>query len=277
MSTLQKVIKGVAIALAIAIIFGIISIVASVIIGISGINYFFDFIKTEENVQIVENVFNKEDINNLYLDSDIGDIDVVVGNEFKVVAQNVSESFNCTLEGDTLNIIENKEGISNFKGNNTKITLYIPNDVVFNTVNLDLNVGDNNIQSLRTNKLNLNSGTGQIDIGYLEVLENAIITSGVGELDIENSDINNLELEAGIGECDIRGTLKGNTTIKADVGSVNIRLNSFNNTTDKIIVEKGIGEIEVNERKYSGNQEFGNGDENIINIEGSIGDIDIEY
>ena len=277
MSTLQKVIKGVAIALAIAIIFGIISIVASVIIGISGINYFFDFIKTEENVQIVENVFNKEDIKNLYLDSDIGDIDVVVGNEFKVVAQNVSESFNCTLEGDTLNIIENKEGISNFKGNNTKITLYIPNDVVFNTVNLDLNVGDNNIQSLRTNKLNLNSGTGQIDIGYLEVLENAIITSGVGELDIENSDINNLELEAGIGECDIRGTLKGNTTIKADVGSVNIRLNSFNNTTDKIIVEKGIGEIEVNERKYSGNQEFGNGDENIINIEGSIGDIDIEY
>ena len=277
MSTLQKVIKGVAIALAIAIIFGIISIVASVIIGISGINYFFDFIKTEENVQIVENVFNKEDINNLYLDSDIGDIDVVVGNEFKVVAQNVSESFNCTLEGDTLNIIENKEGISNFKGNNTKITLYIPNDVVFNTVNLDLNVGDNNIQSLRTNKLNLNSGTGQIDIGYLEVLENAIITSGVGELDIENSDINNLELEAGIGECDIRGTLKGNTTIKADVGSINIRLNSFNNTTDKIIVEKGIGEIEVNERKYSGNQEFGNGDENIINIEGSIGDIDIEY
>lgn len=277
MSTLQKVIKGVAIALAIAIIFGIISIVASVIIGISGINYFFDFIKTEENVQIVENVFNKEDIKNLYLDSDIGDIDVVVGNEFKVVAQNVSESFNCTLEGDTLNIIENKEGISNFKGNNTKITLYIPNDVVFNTVNLDLNVGDNNIQSLRTNKLNLNSGTGQIDIGYLEVLENAIITSGVGELDIENSDINNLELEAGIGECDIRGTLKGNTTIKADVGSINIRLNSFNNTTDKIIVEKGIGEIEVNERKYSGNQEFGNGDENIINIEGSIGDIDIEY
>ena len=277
MSTLQKVIKGVAIALAIAIIFGIISIVASVIIGISGINYFFDFIKTEENVQIVENVFNKEDIKNLYLDSDIGDIDVVVGNEFKVVAQNVSESFNCTLEGDTLNIIENKEGISNFKGNNTKITLYIPNDVVFNTVNLDLNVGDNNIQSLRTNKLNLNSGTGQIDIGYLEVLENAIITSGVGELDIENSDINNLELEAGIGECDIRGTLKGNTTIKADVGSINIRLNSFNNTTDKIIVEKGIGEIEVNERKYSGNQEFGNGDENIINIEGSIGDIDREY
>ena len=277
MSTLQKVIKGVAIALAIAIIFGIISIVASVIIGISGINYFFDFIKTEENVQIVENVFNKEDIKNLYLDSDIGDIDVVVGNEFKVVAQNVSESFNCTLEGDTLNIIENKEGISNFKGNNTKITLYIPNDVVFNTVNLDLNVGDNNIQSLRTNKLNLNSGTGQIDIGYLEVLENAIITSGGGELDIENSDINNLELEAGIGECDIRGSLKGNTTIKADVGSINIRLNSFNDTTDKIIVEKGIGEIEVNERKYSGNQEFGNGDENIINIEGSIGDIDIEY
>ena len=263
--------------MAIAIIFGIISIVASVIIGISGINYFFDFIKTEENVQIVENVFNKEDIKNLYLDSDIGDIDVVVGNEFKVVAQNVSESFNCTLEGDTLNIIENKEGISNFKGNNTKITLYIPNDVVFNTVNLDLNVGDNNIQSLRTNKLNLNSGTGQIDIGYLEVLENAIITSGGGELDIENSDINNLELEAGIGECDIRGSLKGNTTIKADVGSINIRLNSFNDTTDKIIVEKGIGEIEVNERKYSGNQEFGNGDENIINIEGSIGDIDIEY
>ena len=53
----------------------------------------------------------------------------------------------------------------------------------------------------------------------------------------------------------------------------------FSDTYDKdgIKIEKDIGELEVNERKYSGNQEFGQGDENIINIEGSIGNIDIEY
>lgn len=277
MSTLQKIVKGFAIALAIAIIFGIISVISSIIIGISGINYFFEFIGNEENVQIIENTFNKNEVKNLYLDSDIGDIDIVVGNELKVIAKNVSENFNCTLKGDTLKIVESKEGLSMFKGNDTRITIYIPDNLIFNTVQLDFSVGDNDIQSLKANKLNLNSGTGQIDIRYLEVLESAIITSGVGELDIENSNLNNLELKTGVGECDLKGTIKGDSTVKADSGSINIRLNSFDETTDKIKVEKDIGELEVNERKYSGNQEFGQGDENIINIEGSIGDIDIEY
>ena len=277
MSTLQKIVKGFAIALAIAILFGIISIISSIIIGISGINYLFEFIGNEENVQIIENTFDKNEVKNLYLDSDIGDIDIVVGNELKVIAKNVSENFNCTLEGDTLKIVESKEGLSMFKGNDTRITIYIPDDLIFNTVQLDFSVGDNDIQSLKANKLNLNSGTGQIDIRYLEVLESAIITNGVGELDIENSNLNNLELKTGVGECDLRGTIKGDSTVKADIGSINIRLDSFDEATDKIKIEKDIGELEVNERKYSGNQEFGQGDENIINIEGSIGNIDIEY
>ena len=89
MSTLQKIVKGFAIALAIAIIFGIISIISSIIIGISGINYLFEFIGNEENVQIIENTFDKNEVKNLYLDSDIGDIDIVVGNELKVIAKNV--------------------------------------------------------------------------------------------------------------------------------------------------------------------------------------------
>ena len=76
MSTLQKIVKGFAIALAIAIIFGIISIISSIIIGISGINYLFEFIGNEENVQIIENTFDKNEVKNLYLDSDIGDIDI---------------------------------------------------------------------------------------------------------------------------------------------------------------------------------------------------------
>lgn len=276
MTTLQKIIKAIAIALAIMIIFGIISVVFSIILSIAGVNYIFDFI-SKENVQIVENSYNKEDVISLNVDTNIANIDILVGDEFKVIGENVSENFESKLENGVLTISEESSNISKINGKSSKIKIYIPEDIVFESVDLDVDVGESNIHRLKANILNLNSGTGEIDIKNLEVIGSAVIKSGVGEFNIENSVINNLELESGVGECDIRASIKGSSKIKADIGSISLHLIDFDTTTDKVIIEKGLGQLEINERNYSENQEVGQGSENVINIEGSIGEIDIEY
>ena len=276
MTTLQKIIKAIAIALAIMIIFGIISVVFSIILSIAGVNYIFDFI-SKENVQIVENSYNKEDVISLNVDTNIANIDILVGDEFKVIGENVSENFESKLENGILTISEESSNISKINGKSSKIKIYIPEDIVFESVDLDVDVGESNIHRLKANILNLNSGTGEIDIKNLEVIGSVVIKSGVGEFNIENSVINNLELESGVGECDIRASIKGSSKIKADIGSISLHLIDFDTTTDKVIIEKGLGQLEINERNYSGNQEVGQGSENVINIEGSIGEIDIEY
>lgn len=276
MTTLQKIIKAIAIALAIMIIFGIISVVFSIILSIAGVNYIFDFI-SKENVQIVESSYNKEDVISLNVDTNIANIDILVGDEFKVIGENVSENFESKLENGVLTISEESSNISKINGKSSKIKIYIPEDIVFESVDLDVDVGESNIHRLKANILNLNSGTGEIDIKNLEVIGSVVIKSGVGEFNIENSVINNLELESGVGECDIRASIKGSSKIKADIGSISLHLIDFDTTTDKVIIEKGLGQLEINERNYSGNQEVGQGSENVINIEGSIGEIDIEY
>lgn len=276
MTTLQKIIKAIAIALAIMIIFGIISVVFSIILSIAGVNYIFDFI-SKENVQIVENSYNKEDVISLNVDTNIANIDILVGDEFKVIGENVSENFESKLENGILTISEESSNISKINGKSSKIKIYIPEDIVFESVDLDVDVGESNIHRLKANILNLNSGTGEIDIKNLEVIGSVVIKSGVGEFNIENSVINNLELESGVGECDIRASIKGSSKIKADIGSISLHLIDFDTTTDKVIIEKGLGQLEINERNYSENQEVGQGSENVINIEGSIGEIDIEY
>lgn len=276
MTTLQKIIKAIAIALAIMIIFGIISVVFSIILSIAGVNYIFDFI-SKENVQIVENSYNKEDVISLNVDTNIANIDILVGDEFKVIGENVSENFESKLENGVLTISEESSNISKINGKSSKIKIYIPEDIVFESVDLDVDVGESNIHRLKANILNLNSGTGEIDIKNLEVIGSVVIKSGVGEFNIENSVINNLELESGVGECDIRASIKGSSKIKADIGSISLHLIDFDTTTDKVIIEKGLGQLEINERNYSENQEVGQGSENVINIEGSIGEIDIEY
>lgn len=276
MTTLQKIIKAIAIALAIMIIFGIISVVFSIILSIAGVNYIFDFI-SKENVQIVESSYNKEDVISLNVDTNIANIDILVGDEFKVIGENVSENFESKLENGVLTISEESSNISKINGKSSKIKIYIPEDIVFESVDLDVDVGESNIHRLKANILNLNSGTGEIDIKNLEVIGSVVIKSGVGEFNIENSVINNLELESGVGECDIRASIKGSSKIKADIGSISLHLIDFDTTTDKVIIEKGLGQLEINERNYSENQEVGQGSENVINIEGSIGEIDIEY
>lgn len=278
MSTVQKIIKALAIALATFIIFSIISAILSVIFSIAGVTWFFNWIDEEDpkNVITTENSFNIEEIKDIKLNSSIEDIEIIESNDFRVVAENVPDTYECKVDGETL-IIDSSSN-HHFKVNNTsRIKVYIPRNFVFSNAKLTFGVGEANINYLKANILDLSCGAGEVDIDYIEATERANIKCGVGEFDIKESKLANLDCNSGVGEVNLTSELSGICNIESGVGELNIKLRKFDETLGKITTKKGIGELNVNNKHYSGQQVFGIGEDTLISINGGIGEINIEY
>jgi hypothetical protein len=225
-----------------------------------------------------EYTFNIEEINNLEADFGTENIKIInEGNEFKVVEKNVIQEYKCEVDDSTLVIDSKSKKYKLNINNDSEIRIYVPKDFVFNSVNLNLGTGDNDIDILNTDNLDLVCGTGQLNINYLQVNEKANITCGVGKFKIANSKITNLNLKAGVGENSIKSELLGESNIELGVGKTNVKLENFSEDTGKIEIKKGMGKLNVNEKEYSNNYNFGNGKDTIINIVGGIGEINLEY
>lgn len=279
MTTMYKIVKGCAIALAALIILSIASAICSAIIAMAGIDYVSDFFTFEdENTISKEDVIDIENVQNLNVDSGIGEFAIEPSDEFKVVAQNVSGKYECKVENGTLKIVNKTKGKINFNDNNVpKVTIYVPESFYFYCVNLDLGAGETNISSLKADKIDIDCGAGELNIDYIEARENISIDGGVGEFTIRDSILNDLDFEAGVGESNITSKLTGKCEIDTGVGQTIINLVDFDEDNGRITTNKGIGEIRVNGKSAKSEDSFGNGNENIIKISGGVGEIRIEY
>lgn len=279
MSTMQKIVKAFAICLAIGIILSIVSVIASIICGIAGINFlnnWLDDIEVSKTIN-VENTFNIEDVKSLKLSSNLENVEIYTGDEFKVIGENVLENYSCKLEDNTIVIDSGANGTKIKIDKEAKIKIYVPDDFVFEDVNLGLSLGETVINSLNTDSFELKCGVGEVDIKEISVNKEAKISCGTGECRIENSKISNLEFNAGIGQTSVNSELFGKCSFETGMGELNISLKNFNEEDGKITVQRGVGEIEVNGAECSTNQTFGNGNDTVIDVKGGIGEITIEY
>lgn len=276
MSTIQKIVKAMAIALAVFIIFSIVSGIISIIFSIAGVNWLVGKV-TPEAVKDVETSFDIEEVKNLKLESGIENVEIIASNEFKVIGQNVPEAFECKIENGTLIIDSNSKKVNIRINNEAIIKVYVPEEFVFANASLMLGVGMTNIEELRTETLELKCGAGKVDLYNVEAKENSTIACGVGEFNIENSKLSNLNFTAGIGECSVDAELVGECSIETGIGETNVKLVNFEENLGKISTEKGIGQLNVNGKECSNKQVFGSGEENRIYVKGGIGEINIEY
>ena len=92
---------------------------------------------------------------------------------------------------------------------------------------------------------------------------------------IENSVLNNLELDCGVGEFEMTAKLIGNTDIDCGVGRLEVNL--IGNEDDyKISAKKGLGSFTINSKQIQNDTKYGNG-ENYIKIDGGIGSIRVNF
>lgn len=272
MNSTQKVIKYGALAFAFLLI---IFIISSLLGGLAFVANIFDAGDNIGEMHDVELDISKDNnldsnIRNLEIDLSSSSLSIVTSDKFALKSN--SDSIKTKVKGSTLKI---QDKSFNFFGNNegAQIILYLPDNMNFREVDLDLGAGKVDIDNLVTDKLDLDAGAGLIKINNLKVNDEANIDGGVGKFDVANGYIRNLELDTGVGSTNISAILQGRNEIECGVGDVTINLlDTLDNY--RINVDKGIGSAKINGDSISSGQTIGSGNET-INIDGGAGNFNI--
>lgn len=268
MTGIQKVIKYLAIAFAIFLTF---NIIFGIMYGISSIGILFDNNKSN----ISDNQNNLEINNNtLLLDINVSSSNIIIKKGDNFIAQTSSKYINCKQDNNKLYIIEKKHNWFNTNKNN-ELIIYVPSDFTFDRVIIDAGAGKVNIEELSTKELYLSFGAGKAEINNLEVLENAEIEGGAGDLIIDAININNLELNMGIGKLSLTSKLTGKNKIDSGIGEINLSLLGTEEDYE-IYMDKGLGKATINGNNVKDDNTYGNGI-NKIDINGGIGNIEINF
>lgn len=269
MSSAQKVIKYLAISFAFLLIFGIISGIMSVVIAIS--SAFSD----KNDYEIMDEIKDLEVSGEVkLLDVDIASSNIVIkiGDTFKIETSN--KYIQCKQDYNMIYITERRHNWFN-NSSKSKLTIYIPKDMVLDGMSINSGAGTVSIEELSTRILNLDLGAGKVNIDNLNIYDNTKINGGTGEVTIKNSSLNNLNLNIGIGKFILEAKLFGNSEIDHGVGEVN--LNLIGEKDDyQIHADKGLGSITISGNEIKDDLIVGNGT-NKINIDGGVGSIDINF
>lgn len=142
-----------------------------------------------------------EDIVNLFIDATGADVDIMYGNRPMLSIDNCyMDGFSYSVEEGTLKINQRDPSVINFmgwsfpglmlgssSGNNSRITLCIPEDMMLDNATVTVGKGDVNIEQLACRRVVAQVGFGDLCIQKVKGLEKYAYQSKLGktELNIE--------------------------------------------------------------------------------------------
>ncbi len=285
MNSTQRMIKycamAFAIILAIGIISGMASIVFTIINSVSGNSEQFDFKINKRNHAYTNYDREFEEVKSIKVDNRIGSLHILIGDGFRVEAQNVSKEFEAKVNGDGRLTIHDVGG--NFKflwfniggvpSTKSDITIYVPSDFVAKEVLIDTGAGSTSLEGIQTDYLYIEAGAGNINASGV-VAKKVKWDGGVGSATFREVRFEESSFDCGVGNLEVNGKLLGVTDVDCGVGEVRLDINGSAQDYG-YNVDTGIGRITWNSEKISGKS---NGDaDNIIKVDGGVGSVEIEF
>lgn len=209
MTGLQKFIKYAAIVfgiyLAITIVWVLLGI-ARGFVSSSKNNEFRDLVESTEEYQGEDISRTYENIKNLDITAEVIELIIRNGDTFKVEGTNIPDRKEISQEGDSLKISDENLP-SSLSDENISITIYIPQDVKLDSIDLEINYVSADIETLNTANLNLDIYDNYCEIDEI-VADSMEFKNEYGNLDIHQAEVGRLSFdsESGVEDVNIRVT-----------------------------------------------------------------------
>ena len=269
MTSTQKIIKYLALALAAFLVFSIFSGICGAVVFVAG----FLSYSTESDHQLLqmETVYDSgaPAIRHLDVELAASNLEIVIGDRLCVETDN--PYITVKERGDTLHIRE-KNHISKLQG--STLILYIPEQAMLDQVEISTGAGLIHAQALDCKDLSLDLGAGKVEISNLNVTEETDIEGGAGQITLNSSKLHNLDFDMGVGEAEVVALVTGECDISAGIGTLHLTVPaSMDDYT--IRAEQGLGKVTVDGVSLSDQSTLGSGP-NRMNISG-IGNIKLDF
>ena len=266
MTTAQKLIKYCAIAFA---VFLIVSIIGGIVGAVASVPL---LVSDGDGIGEMKTYAVTEAVKNLEIDLSGARLEIKTGDRFAVESDH--KYLKVENADGTLAIKEDRPAFG-FYSEGAQVTLMIPDNFTFDKAAVSTGAGTVKIDTLSSQRLSLDLGAGEVDIGTLTATTRASINSGAGELRIGGGELAGLDLNIGVGEADLESRLTGNCSIDYGVGELNLTLTG---TPDDycITLDKGVGKATLDGAKMSDDVVYGGGEAS-IEIDGGVGDMKIEF
>lgn len=274
MTTLQKVIKYLALAFA---IFLTVSIVGGILsaIGLLGSLFSDDDAEWGDVIGETKTYTVSSEISDLNIQINAADFYIKEGNGFSVESNlknlEVDEKNGCLTLKDLTKIKLN--GSNAYE--NAVLTIYVPAGTVFDSVNIKTGAGRFTVDSLSAATIGFELGAGDVTISKLIAEKSANIEGGAGRITISDGAIKNLDLEMGLGQLNLTSALTGDCNLDSGVGEMNVTLLGSKDDYE-LDIEKGIGNITVDGKNVTDFGSSGNG-ANEVDIHGGVGAINVRF
>lgn len=268
MTSIQKVIKYLAMAFA---IFLVVNIIGGIIMGISGISFLFSGMDKEPVGKMQIYPIDGE-ISSLSVDLSAAELKIITSDKFSVESNH--NYISVDLKNGQLCVKETKKLFA-FSPKGITVILNIPEGFVFDDVTIETGAGKVEIDALASDILKLSFGAGEAEIKSLTANSRAVINGGVGEVTIGDGLLRNLELDMGVGGMLLKSRIEGKSSIDMGIGEAKLTL--LGSREDyQIEIDKGIGDANLEGESMRDDSVYGTG-KNSIDIDGGIGEINIEF
>ena len=267
MTTFQKIIKYLALALAVCLVFTIVtgglSLMYSLFTAFNG--------SSDVNNKEVGVVWQEDGSSILELNIDVtySNLTIKTGDGFMVETNN--GNVKCKLVNNTLKVTE---GVKlGFKSSKSEVIVYVPTRRNINKIKISAGAGNITIDELSSDVIDFDLGAGRTVIQKI-VSKDADIDTGAGSISILSGDISNLNLDTGAGEVNVSSIIRGNSRIDTGIG--NVRLDLKGSSSDyRFNVNKGIGNVMIDNVNVSDGN-IGSGS-SFISLNGGIGTTTVTF
>lgn len=268
MTSFQKIIKYIAVALA---IFLSVTIIGGIITGLTGVSY---ILSGRNNEAVGEMQVYPIDGEISSLSVTISGAELIIQTADKFSVESNHKYISVSADNGKLTISETKKFFA-VSPKGVTVILSIPENFVFDSAVIDTGAGKVEIEALSCEVLELSLGAGKADIKNLTANSRAEIDGGAGELNIDGGRLCNLKLDMGVDKLTLKSRIEGNSDLDYGVGETDLCLLG-NKTEYKIKLDKGIDEARLDGESMRDDSVYGTG-ENFIEIDGGVGAINIEF